>query len=268
MTVIIKTKDSSLIWLDAVTSFSEDRSGTVTSHPVQSGYTITDHVIRGNIRFSLSAIISNFDFNFGRVIDSIYLDGNVLNLNEVETPVSIALDRPNPLRRLIPESIGAFISSTDLPTVVVDETARKNVKEEVRQELARIFDSAEVVSLLQLEDGRVLGRPAENLVMTALSFPESPDTGDAVEVSISFEKIRIVTLGGVSTIPNVATVGLEKQTSGRAGKGSNANAGKSATTPENMDPKQSESILHSAIGEGSGFRGAVDSAFDAIGGLE
>lgn len=265
MTVVIKTKDDNLIWLDAVTSFTEDRNGSLTQHPVQSGYSITDHFIKGNLRFSMSAVVSDYDFNFGRDAFSRFLDGQNFNENEVLEPVTIDGNAPSPLQRLIPEAISALIDAKQ-PTVVVDEQFRKPVSESVREELIRLYEAGEAVSLVQLDNGIVLNRPASNLVITSLTFPESPETGNAIEVNISFEQIRVVKLL-TSVVPEVASKGLEAQLAGDSKKGGNANGGASGDTQEDVgaDAVRRDSSIIIGIAEGS--ESVADPAFDFIRGF-
>lgn len=236
MTVVLKTDDNVLIWFDAVTSFSEDRGGSVTAHPVQSGMTVSDHFVKTNPRYSLSAIISNYDFNFGRTVSAEAVGLEVFNNQEVTTPVKIASDKPNPLLRLIPESVGAFINVTALPNPELDPTSRKNAAEEVRQLLTSLFTGGRFVSLLQVNGSTVINRTAQTLLITSLSFPESPDTGDALEVSMTFEEVRVVSLRAAA-VPAVASRALEKSLQSSDGKGGNAGAGASTTTSENVGPE-------------------------------
>lgn len=236
MTVVLKTDDNVLVWFDAVTSFSEDRGGSVTAHPVQSGMLVSDHFVKTNPRYSLSAIISNYDFNFGRGVASEAVGLEPFNNQEVTTPVKISADKPNPLLRLIPESIGAFINTANLPSPELDATSRKNVAEEVRQLLTLLFNEGRFISLLEVNGSTVINRTAQTLLITSLSFPESPDTGDALEVNMTFEEVRVVSLRAAA-VPEVASRALEKALQGSDGKGGNAGAGASATTQQDVGPE-------------------------------
>lgn len=272
MSIVLKTEEGNLIWLDAVSSFSEDRSGSVTAHPVQSGGVVADHFIKSNVRLSLTAVVSNFDFNFDdssnrTLYTAEYLEGSLLNDNPVAEPAKIAFDRPNPLLGLIPESIGAFIPSGATPTVSVTEEPRQDVKEQVRNELIRIFEEAAPVSLLHLEGGLLMGREGSNLIMTNLSFSESPDTGDAVEFNASFEKVRFVTMRKAAA-PKVADEQVGRQLAENVGQGGNANSG-AVNLVDNilggLGVREDSTILRAGFDEGKLLIGdAIDASKGTI----
>ena len=63
MIIVIKEQASSdIITLSCVTSFDESYTGSVSSHPIESGSTITDHVTSDNDKFKVSGVVSDYDF--------------------------------------------------------------------------------------------------------------------------------------------------------------------------------------------------------------
>src|SRR5690554_4440316 len=53
------------IYFDAVTAYTQNYSGSVTKHPVDSGVSIVDHFIAENPTITISAVISGVDVSTG-----------------------------------------------------------------------------------------------------------------------------------------------------------------------------------------------------------
>lgn len=243
MSFVIKTKDDELIWVDAVLSFSEDLSGSVTSHPIQDGSTISDHIVNNNTRFALSGVITDWGFHQDRQSSADIIGGILVNANSVEQPVAINYEKPSQLSRLLPEPIAGLLSKSS-PEVELDATSRPESVKDIRERLRAIRANKEFISLLRLSTNQILEEEIESLVITGLNFDESPDMGEAVSFSMAVERITVVRLA-TANIPSVVSAGLEKALSDKDKKGTTS--GGSATTEENLssqeDPKKRTSIL-------------------------
>lgn len=260
MSFVIKTKDDELIWVDAVLSFSEDLSGSVTSHPIQDGSTISDHIVNNNTRFALSGVITDWGFHQDRQLSADIIGGILVNANSVEQPVVVNYEKPSPLSSLLPEPISGLLSKSS-PEVELDATPRPESVKDIRERLRAIRAKKEFISLLRLSTNQILEEEIESLVITGLNFDESPDMGEAVSFSMAVERITVVRLA-TANIPSVVSAGLEKAISDKDKKGTTS--GGSVTTDEDVssavDPKERESLLRQGFG---GFRDTVSRGIEA-----
>ena len=71
-----------IIYFDAVTVYTKDYSGKVTSHPIEAGASISDHFVSDNPKFKISGVLSHVDWSpVPEKISGGALDGEVTNLN-------------------------------------------------------------------------------------------------------------------------------------------------------------------------------------------
>ena len=117
MSITLAFENDDVVWIDAVTTFNESRSGRVTEHPVENGSVISDTIIKDAPSFSLSGIISNADLMFGRPLDIENYDG-VLNQTAFY-PVKISGNKPGSLSKLLPESVSFFALSITIKAKLV-----------------------------------------------------------------------------------------------------------------------------------------------------
>lgn len=192
MSVVIKTSSNQLIWFDAVLSFNENNTGTVSSHPIQRGSTISDHLIRNNKQFSIQGIVSNWDFQIDRDLIALFIDGVQYAGQSVDGVVRVSSDKPSPLSKFIPESVSAFINTDAVPNIEVDEVPRQDAARAVKSYLQSIFNNTEFVSIIKLKENGEVEEVFNDLLITSCNISETPDTGDSLQVSIALEKIKIV----------------------------------------------------------------------------
>ena len=132
------------------------------------------------------------------------------------------------LQKFIPDSIGQFLSD-DAPEVVVDG-ARTDLLEHIRRILinltsGEIFDNTtgqyvpniQVLNLFEY-DGYNITRIVGRLVMTNVTFKETPETGYGLYCDFSFEQVTFVTLKQ-TTIPQDVQSSLKKKASSKSAKG-------------------------------------------------
>lgn len=212
-------EEQGLIYLDATTLYTQNYTGQVTRHPVDTGGVITDHFTRDNAKFTISAVITGVDISQGTYLLQ-DLNGNYpFNTNPAPTAVSVNSTDKSLLRRFIPASVGQFLPSTS-PDIQM-QNARIDLLEQIRQllidlmsgkkfnEKTQQFDSnVEIVALYEYE-GTFIKRILNNLVMTNITFDERPDTGEALYCNMTFEQVTFVTLKKTE-IPKTVT-GLNKK---------------------------------------------------------
>lgn len=245
MSLALKWDDENgggLIYLDAVTAYSQDYSGKVTSHPIDAGGNVTDHYYKSNPRFKISAVISGIDISTGTYLIQ-DLDGNSpYNSNEDINPVSVNSTDQSILQKFLPDSIGQFLPDTT-PEVIVD-SARTDLTEQIRDALisltsgeiinpstGQFIPNIQIIDLYEY-DGFKLTRVINRLVMTSVTFRETPDTGYALYCDFSFEQVTFAVLKQ-TIIPQDVQNTLKKKASPKNSKGKQDSQAQDAGTGEN-----------------------------------
>lgn len=241
-------QDGGLIYCDAVTSYTQNYSGQITKHPIDSGGLVTDHYIRSNPIFTIGAVITGVDISTGTYLIQ-DLDGNSpYNSNEAPNAVSVNSTDQSVLKKFIPDSIGQFLSD-DQPEVVID-SRRTDLIEQIRQALIDLtsgvifnektgqFDpSIQLVRLFEY-DNTLLRRVINNLVMTKITFKEDANTGYALYCDITFEQVTFAFLKK-TVIPKDVQDSLKKKSSSKASKGKQDSTPQdigSGESPKDTDP--------------------------------
>lgn len=197
-------EEQGLLYFDAVQLYTQNHSGQVTKHPVDTGGVITDHYIRDNPKFTINAVITGVDISQNTYLLQ-DLNGNFpFNTNPAPSAVSVNSTDKSLLRRFIPASIGQFLPS--LSPDIDMQGARIDLMDQIRQLLINLmsgtkfnektsqFDSnVEVVAIYEYE-GTFIKRVLNNLVMTNITFDERPETGEALYCNMTFEQVAFVAL--------------------------------------------------------------------------
>lgn len=260
MSTVIKTKDNTLIWIDATLSISEDYSGTVTSHPIQDGSVISDHVILNNTKLSISGVVSDYDFQLDRGILSNEFNGTPVTLAEVDVPVTVTYNEPGQLSNIVPEAISNLIRPPS-PKVVVKEFERPMSGLSSKEALIKIRDSRDFVTVATFGLDNILHEIFYDFIITSLSFQEDPDTGEAINTSISFEKVKRVFVS-TAVVPRAVSKGLEAKLSSRDAKGDAAGASSSIEGGSKADAKENPKELSSILYDST--RSATQSISDGL----
>lgn len=153
---IIDSSGNSLS-IDSVTKVSENFSGTITSHPVESGSNISDHLFLNNYKLSISGVVSDYSFANAQTV-SFNSDGTL------NTPL---VKQGSATQRLRSDLINCFSNREMLSVVISGKTARAET------------------------DAATYGT-YENLFITSLSFDDSEESGEAIYPTISLEQVRFV----------------------------------------------------------------------------
>lgn len=191
------TSDSSatsgFIYMDAVTQYSRDFKGSVTSHPIGSGGKISDHFIRDNPTYSFTAVISGADISIGR--EFILSESGDVPINVFpDIPEAKIRGTENNLLSLIPDSVSQFFVDAE-SSVSVSNTKRRDTLTRIRSLLEGLFDKdgLSLITLYEYKNNK-LDNFIDPLVMTSLSFKEDPDSGLALYISVTLEKILFTSL--------------------------------------------------------------------------
>ena len=235
--IALKLESGDVVWMDAVLSFSESYSSSVTKHQIESGSSISDHIIQDNAKFSISGVVSFVDFNktfdFTRIpTDAIPDSSNYTNLEFQPTIVNIKTPQTNPLTKLLPDSIKQFIGNDSPPDVLMGTLAFEKSSVSVYETLKSIINGftevtadrktikrKQVVSLIEFDTDFTVKNLFDNCVCTSLSFAQDPESGDAIYPQMSFEQVRFVELMKTTFPTNRISSGVKNKGSEKAQKG-------------------------------------------------
>lgn len=206
MTIALKIgdKDSQVqgfIYLDAVTQYEKDSSGKVTNFPVDSGASISDHFIANNQRFSIQGVISDVDITGMSNLVSV---DDEKPLNARAAPTTTRITGADSGLKFLPSAVKEWLERGS-PSVAVDAFSQANIPavELLFEELMRgvYYNSvdnkwrnkATTVVIYEME-GKNFVNAKTDLVVTNVSFREDAESGDALYLSISLEKVKFVKL--------------------------------------------------------------------------
>lgn len=232
--ISIQRPNKDLIHLSVITSYGLNYNNTVTSHPVENGSKISDHVQAENLSVSIRGVVVDTDIFSGT--------------NVISEP--------------------AILSQNDAFTVVA--STGSNVKlggDVVKKALLDARNNKELCTIIDGEvgiTGRATGKVKNvynNCVITSLSFSEGVDSGDGVEVSLTLEQIKLVTLREV-----VVNVPPQKQTEGKGTTGGNKGNTKDGKATTNT-PAQNTKPNEKGKTEGSILKKGIDKARGTLTGI-
>lgn len=231
-----------MLYFNAVTSYSQDYSGKVTAHPIDAGGNVTDHYYKSNPRFRIGAVISGVDISTGTYLIQDLEGNSPYNVGFAPNPVSVNSTDQSVLQKFLPDSIGQFLPE-DIPDVVVDD-ARTDLLEQIREAIisltsGEIFDQTtgqfnpniQLIDLYEY-DGVKLVKVINRLVMTSVTFRETPDTGYALYCDFSFEQVTFASLKR-TVIPQDVQSALKKKASPKTTKGKQDSQAQDAGTGTN-----------------------------------
>lgn len=245
------------IYFDAVTSYSQNYSGGVTKHPIDSGSPVVDHFTRENPVVTISAVVTGVDVSTGS-FNITGIDGErAQNVRQAPNAVSVQGSDNSLIDRFIPSSIGQFLPSS-MPEPSMD-SARASVVEQVRAALRELIVGVKFnevtgkeepnINLVYLYEynGTLLNRVVTNLVVTDVVFSESVDSGDGLFCDITLEQVQFVGLRR-EAIPSEYTQEMAAATATKESKGKQDSTEKD---PEESDENRSR--LSEAIRAATGI---------------
>lgn len=222
MTIALKigSEDSQVqgfIYLDAVTRYSHSLSGKVTSFPVDSGANISDHFIVNNPKFTLEGVVSDVDVT--GMSDKVKVDDRK-PVNSKQQPQTPSIAAQSTALQYLPSAVKQFLSR-GTPVVSADLAGQTTIPavEMLFTELMRgtYYNSADnkwrnkmTPTVLYEMNGTAFANAHTDLVITDVSFDEDADSGDALRMSISLEKVRFVVIEQTD-MPKLAKSGVKKK---------------------------------------------------------
>lgn len=201
MTIAILRDNGDVLWFDAITSFSEQYSASVTKHPIATGGLISDHTIIENTKFSFSGILSDADFNLNRpdigrdftgADEIIGPQKQFINNTQTSTPVEITTSTPRSYQSYLPEVVAQYTDS-QIPTVVITPQPKAKPAASVRAELISMFKNKERFVLLDLNTN-VQNRRFDTCVIVGLTFNEDDQSGEALFPTFQIEQVQYTDL--------------------------------------------------------------------------
>lgn len=254
-----------LIFLNAVTAYGRSLSGKVTSFPVDSGVNIADHFISNNQKFTVEGVISDFDIG-GE--SNIFKVGDEKPLNAQKTPDSPTISGPSGALKYLPGVVKQFYSDT-APTVTSSDRAQNTtaIIEGLLEELMRgnYYDSVTkkwrnkmTTTILYEVEGSVLKNARTDLVITDVSFNETPDSGEALYISFTLEKVRFVSLA--NTEMKQAAKPIQKKIAPKDDKGKvNGDTGTQQSGQDGNSKLNAVQKLDVAAGNWAGAKAGISS---------
>lgn len=214
------------LYLDAVTMYSKSLKGRVSSHPVDSGANIADHFIAENPKFSLRGVVS--DVEISGVSDMVNLEGRV-PMNAISLPATPLIQGQEKSLQYLPSAVRQFFERKEATVGVSDATTPSNIPavEALFRQLMtglsynqtdRRWRNKMTLTTLYEMNGYNFSNAHTDLVITSVEFSEDPDSGDALYLDISLEKVRFATLKSTE-LPKKATSNKKKKVAGTSDKG-------------------------------------------------
>ena len=259
MTIALKIGDENsqvrgFIYLDAVTSYTKNLSGKVTSFPVDSGVNISDHFISNNQKISFEAVVSDVDIT--GYSDLVQLDGEK-PLNAHPRPPQAQISGQNSALQFLPSSVKQFFerseasvtSTGDAPTntPVVEALLEDLLRANYYNEADKKWRNKMTFTTLYEMNGTNFVNAKTELVMTDVSFSENPESGDALYMSFALEKVRLVTLDKTE-MPKKATAPVKKKVASKESQGKqDCPEGTSSTDVKSTNPNAPKSDFGSAL---------------------
>lgn len=225
------------IYLDAVVSYTKTLSGKVTSFPVDSGVQISDHFISNNQKISFEAIVSDVDIT--GYSDLVQIDGEK-PMNAHPRPAQPTITGQSSALQYLPSAARQFFERSEASVTAPSEAQNNSpAVEALLTDLMRatFYNEADkkwrnkmTFTTLYEMSGTNFVNALTDLVITDVVFTETPDSGDALTMSFSLEKVRLVTLDKTE-MPKKAKPAVKKKVASKESQGKQAcPAGTSDTT--------------------------------------
>lgn len=202
-------EDDSVMYIDAVESYSKSYSSNIAKHPIDKSAVITDHVSRDNPTFSLKGIISAADFHITYTRSPELLEENIDPAYNAPVDGAVISSTAS-LLDYLPGSVQQFLSSTNPTTVTVDPF-RGFSHQVARDRLNQAWEKSELIILLDYDHDITTGRSVsvrrvEDCLIQNYTDNEDAQTGDSFEFTITLEKVRFAYLKEVDIRVTQASV--------------------------------------------------------------
>ncbi len=246
------------IYLDAVVSYTKTLGGKVTSFPVDSGVQISDHFISNNQKTSFDAIVSDVDIT--GYSDLVQIDGEK-PMNAHPRPSQPTITGQTSALQFVPSSVRQFFERSEA-SVTAPSEAQNNTPavEALLTDLMRAtyYNEADkkwrnkmTFTTLYEMNGTNFVNAITDLVITDVVFTETPDSGDALTMSFSLEKVRLVTLDKTE-MPKKAAPAVKKKVASKESQGKQScPSGQSETGKISLDSNSPQMSIRGQRDTGS-----------------
>lgn len=253
------SEDSGLIYFDAITAYTQNYTGQVTKHPIDSGSSITDHYIKNNPTFSLTGVITGVDVSTGSYLIQDNDGNSPMNTRPAPDAISVNSTDDSILSKFLPSVIGQFlpfqepdVSYGSTNPVVVDQVRDALIEltsgTKLNEKTGQLDSNIQVVQLFEY-NGQFLNRVVNNLVITAVSFKEDADSGHgaySLYCDISFEQVTFVELKKTKVAKKVKPV-VKKKAAPKKSLGKCDSVVKSTTSATNTDPATKKKSIDNVL---------------------
>lgn len=245
------TTTSGFIYIDAVTNYTRDFKGQVTSHPIGSGGNISDHFIRNNPTYSITGVISGADISIGKERLMGESADIPINVNPRDVPATSVNDSDS-LLSVLPETISQFFVDANSSVSVASSNSRRDVLNTVRLLLENLFekDGLSLITLYEYKNNK-LDKVIDPLVMTSLVFTEDPESGVALYINATLEHV---------TFTELKPVVLDKKEVAKLNPSNVSDAVKKQSSPNTNLGSKSDNILVQSEEQKQRIKDAVDKA--------
>lgn len=213
------------IYLDAVVSYTKTLSGKVTKFPVDSGVNIADHFISENQKISFEGVVSDVDIT--GYSDLVQIDGEK-PMNAHPRPAQPTITGHTNALQYLPSSVRQFFERSEASVTAPSEAQNNTPAVEALltdlmaatfyNEVDKKWRNKMTFTTLYEMSGTNFSNAITNLVITDVSFSETPDSGDALTISFSLEKVRLVTLDKTE-MPKKAKPAVKKKVASKESQG-------------------------------------------------
>jgi hypothetical protein len=243
------------IYFDAVTILKKSWTGQVSKQPIDGGGLITDHFTRENPVITFSGIISGVDISAKNrnIVDA---NGNKPT-NVRLPPAAVQINKTkNPVYNLLPDVVGQFFKPSS-PSIVMASQSFETLKS-IQINLESLFADGKVqlVTLYEYYGNDLKREPLDNLVMTSLSFTDSPDTGEALQCDITLEQVTFGQTRKARISEPIRSALVSQELANKAS--TVQDNGKQDSTVKNGSPKNTskDSLLYRGVIDIGGLSGS------------
>lgn len=214
--IVLRRANGDIIWFDAVTSYDQTYSATVTKHPIATGGYVSDHTTTDNVVLQINAVLSDADFNLQRSLIEVKSasgidvarDKQFTNNTQVVYPVTIS--EKTTINKLLPEVVAQFTKDT-IPDAYVTPQNKVKTALAVKLDMINMWKTREEFQILDIIDNTVVEQFSP-CIFTNLTFREDESTGDGVFPSMTIEQVVFTDLKEVAVKIKTANKGRKSGT--------------------------------------------------------
>jgi len=222
MSIVLKSERGDFIYFDVVTSYTQTFQSQVTQHPVDGSGTVSDQVTKSNPIIKVRGFISGADFNSSKPPELSVEDRQFIGLDQVVVSSDIAsiieVKSEDSFTNLLPDVAGQFFTDK-LPQIEnLSENRESTYYEKILFGILLGFQVNKArLSIFEFDKGLIVEEIAD-LFITNLTESEKAESGDALEIDVTLERVTFSTLMQ-ATVETTPAEGVEAKTEPKVDKG-------------------------------------------------